>query len=139
MYLTRPIVIKALGALEAVLWNRGHKYLAILATCYVEDVGSTDMLVSTIDSKMRISTELQERIIEKYPYTKPINQKRIQNINSNLTLESIDILSDNFARHTWKYTTSKSRVKEVMSGVVSKRYMVIPEIKNILAELILDF
>jgi hypothetical protein len=136
MYLPRPMIVNALGALEAVLWARGHKYLAVLATSH-SVVSDKEMIVSPVDSKMRIPKELTDEISKIYPHTRIMNNKKTGVKEVNLTLQSIDTLTDNLTMFSWKPTASDEKLNEVF-GNNSRRLPIKPDIKLYLTKLVIE-
>lgn len=139
MYLSKPTIVRALGALEAVLWARGHEYLAIIASAYAK-TSDRDMVVSPVDSKTRTSPELLEELQKYYPFTKPTNSKKKNNhpVNStSLIIESIDNLADQLTMYSWKSTAAESKLRKVFKST-SKRMPIKPDIKNHITKLVIE-
>ena len=136
MYLPKMTCVNLLGLLEEVLWATGHKYLALLATSYAMN-SANDMLVSPVDSKMRVSKELQDELSKYYPYTRLANSKRADGKEVNLAAKSIDLLTDSLAMYSWRSTADESRLKEVF-GSTSRRFPILPDIKTHLTKLVIE-
>lgn len=142
MYLPKRHIVKALGALEAVLWARGHHYLALLSTSYCR-VYENEMIVSPVDSIRRISDESIERITELYPYQRATNSKtvtrdgRTVNKEVNLAIRSIDILTENLNMFSWKATASEELIRQVFNSN-NRSIPVVPNIKQLLADLVIE-
>jgi hypothetical protein len=136
LYLPKPTIVEALGALEAVLWARGHKYLAILATSRTV-ILEKEMMVSPLDSKMRIPKEDLAELSRLYPFTKVINNKKLGPKVVNLTADSIDRLTDNLTMFSWKSTADDSMIEEVF-GSKSRTFPIKPDIKLDLTRLVIE-
>ena len=136
LYLPKSMIVRALGALESVLWARGHKYLAILATSYSVSHES-EMIISPVDSKMRISKELAAELDYLYPFTKPNLNKKLNIKGPSMVMESIDNLADEFMAVSWKPTCDVSMLQEVL-GSSTRRVGIKPDIKTDLAKLVIE-
>lgn len=136
MYLPKMTCVNLLGLLEEVLWDTGHKYLALLATAYPLN-SSKDMLVSPVDSKMRVPKELADELSKYYPYTRLANNKKTDGKEINLAAKSIDLLTDSLAMYSWRSTADESRLKEVF-GSTSRRFPILPDIKTYLTKLVIE-
>lgn len=136
MYLPKPIIVNALGALEAVLWARNFKYLALLCTSYAI-VTDKQMVISPVESKSRVPKELTDRLDELYPFIRVPNGKKTLAKNVNLAAKSIDILSDNLSMFTWNPTAHDSMLEEVF-GVPIRKLPIKPDIKIELTKLVIQ-
>lgn len=136
MYLPKPTIVQAFGALEAVLWARGHKYLALLATSYPV-ISEREMVVSPMDSKMRVPKELSEELDRLYPYTRIVHSKKSGPKEVNLAAKSIDTLTDNLAMFSWRPTADDSMLQEVF-GTASRKLPIKPDIKVDLTRLVIE-
>ena len=137
MYLPKTSIVRALGVLESVLWARGHKYLAILSTCHAVFSTEREMVISPVDSKMRVPRELTERLDEIYPYKRINSAKKTVSKNTNLAAASIDILADNLTMFTWKATCDDSMLEEVF-GSINRKFPIKPDIKIDLTKLVIE-
>lgn len=141
MYMQTPVTINALGALEAVLWARGHKYLALLATSH-PIVIEGGMAVSPTASKSQIPQELIAEVEKWYPFTRAVGQRRaVKDISSvketNLTITSIDELADLFCKHPWRATAHEQMITEV-NGSPNRHISIIPSIRAEIAKLVIE-
>ena len=133
-YVSKSKVIDALGVVQAVLWTRGHKYLALLSTCYADS--SPDVMnINAIDSKTRIDKEMIDEINRLYPFS--LIRKKGE-IVKNLTLKSISSLSDSLSSTPWKYTADQRLVDEVCPGTVDGRLPIELDLKVQLARLVIE-
>lgn len=136
MYLPKPTIVNALGALEAILWSQGYKYLAILATSHAV-FSDREMVVSPVDSKMRVPEEYSERLSKIYPFTKNNLNKKTGPKVINLAAKSIDQLTDNLMMYSWKPSCSDEMLQEVF-GTISRKTPIKPDIKLDLTKLVID-
>ena len=138
MYLPKQTIVNALGTLESVLWARGHEYLALLSTCHLV-VSDKEMIVSPVDSKMRMPKEISEEIEMLYPFTRPaaLRKQKTANKSPNITLDAIDNLADSLTMYSWKTTASLDRVERVL-GNSNRRFLIKPDIKTYIGKLIVE-
>ena len=137
MYLPKQTIVNALGALEAVLWARGHHYLAIVASSHSVKTDRSEMIVSPQDSKMRVPKELSDELDKLYPFTRSISSKKQLNKEVNLAAKAIDTLSDNLTMFSWRPTADESLLLQVF-GSVNRRVPIRPEIKVDLTKLVIE-
>lgn len=132
-YISKDKIIDALGVTQAVLWSRGHKYLALLSTCYT-DISPEVMTINSIDSKSKIDKELIEQINTLYPFSKSKKKETV----SNMVLKSISQLSDKFSSTPWLYTASDKFVQEVCPEATKGILPIKLELKILLTKLIIE-
>lgn len=137
MYLPKPNIVQALGALETVLWARGHKYLAILATSHAIFNSDKEMIVSPVDSKMRVPDEYLKQLEELYPFSKDTTGRKVTKKSTNPAMEAIDTLTNNLMMFTWKTTCDESMLMEVF-GNTTRKLPIKPDIKLDLTRLVLE-
>lgn len=136
MYLPDSMLITALGALEAVLWARGHKYLALLATSH-SIVSDYDMVVSPVDSKKRVPEEMLAELDKIYPFKRTVVSKKAGVKYHNLTAKAIDDLADSLMMYSWRTTADESMIEEVF-GSKSRKMPIKPDIKIDLTKLVIE-
>lgn len=136
LYLSKPTIVRALGILQAVLWTRGHKYLALLATSHII-VSDSVMKIAPIDSIKRIDEASAERLNELYPYVRTIQSKKNDPTIINQAVRSIDSLTDQLTMYSWRPTADESLIKEVF-GTTSRMLPIKPTIKTELAKLVIQ-
>lgn len=136
-YLSKEALVELLGVAQAVLWARGYRYLALLLSCYAI-TSDHDMVVSPIDSKMRLSKEMIEQIEKIYPFNKPSAMKRKSDTrNNNIVLDTIDQLTDTVAMYGWRMTAPAVYIQQELNSS-SRKFMIRPDIKTSLAELVIS-
>lgn len=138
LYLPKETIVNALGTLESVLWARGHEYLAVLSSCHIV-VSDKEMIVSPVDSKMRMPKDIADEIEKLYPFTRPTTSRKQKSLNksSNITLDAIDNLADSLAMYSWKATAANERLEQVF-GSTNRRFMIKPDIKQYLGKLVVE-
>lgn len=135
-YLPDQLLKQLMGVAEAVLWRRGHHYLSLLITSHPIR-SDKEMVVSTVDSKMRIAEPLIEQLDVLYTYRRSQRIKKADNRGANLAMESIDRLTNNLMTYGWRPTTEIDRVEQVL-GYRTMRYPIKPDIKTDLARLVIE-
>lgn len=136
MYLPKPVIVKALGVAEAVLWARGHKYLALLCSSYPV-ISDKEMVISPVDSKMRVPKELSDELDRVYPFTTMASSKKVGVKQISLVARSIDTVSDNLTMFSWRSTADESMLQEVF-GNTNRKIPIKPDIKLDLTRLVLE-
>jgi hypothetical protein len=137
MYLPKFSIVQALGVLETVLWARGFKYLAILSTCQAVFSNDREIVISPVDSKMRVPKELTEKLDDIYPYKRINNNRKTVSKNTNLAAASIDTLADNLSLFSWRPTCDDSMLEEVF-GTITRKFPIKPDIKIDLTKLVIQ-
>jgi hypothetical protein len=144
MYVEKEVLVEAMGVLESVLWCRGHKYIAMLATAYA-NMDVTDNYVSSMDSKAKLAKNLSEALALIYPYQKTAvsrtEERRLspeaQKI-TNPTIKAIQAMSDNFSKYAWAATCDEEMRFELLGDKNNLRIQVPYDIKNHLALMIIE-
>lgn len=136
-------VVEALGACEAILWEMGHHYLAVLITSYrdTEDRAAT-MRISHSDSRMYIPDEMIRQLNQLYPFHRAPTVKRPEyqknDINViNPTIEAIDDIAEFLRKYSWRPTCSDAMLQQVF-GSTNRRTPVPPDIKTLIAQLVIE-
>lgn len=139
LYMPDALIKQTLAVGEAVLWNRGHKYLAVLLSCH-PIWNEKELVVSPMDSKMRIPAPLMETLDTICPYRQPQKGKKTthQGVKEvNMATVSIDNVTNDFMMYGWRPTASPERVEEVL-GYRSMRFLIKSDIKSDLARLVIE-
>jgi ribosomal protein L31E len=117
MYLDKQLLVQAFGILQAVLWARGHKYLALLSTSHIIQTDGF-MCVTNTDSRQRITKEMQAELDVLYRY--------------------FNIMGDNFSMFTWVMTADEELITEAFGNCNTRRIQVPSDIKIRLARLVIE-
>ena len=137
LYLSKPSIVSLIGVMEAVLWTRGHKYLALLSSSHPV-VSEREMVISPMDSKMRVPKELVEELDRLYRFKRTDNRrKETDGKEVNLAMESIEAFTKNATMYAWKPTADGSMLEEVF-GSSSRKFPIRPDIKLDLTRLVIE-
>lgn len=136
-YLDKNIIPKLLGVLQAVLWARGHQYLSLIATSYINTVEG-EFLISGSDSRQRVSKEDQMLLDQLYPFSKIVGGKKTGQKPINLALQSIDNITNNLSTFSWTMTADNGFIEETFGHAISKRIHIPSDIKIKLAKLVIE-
>ncbi len=136
-YFNKITIAKMMCVAEEVLWEKGHKYLALLVSAY-EHKENSDLTINPVDTRSKIDKDLLEKVVKFYPYTKTTNPKgKTKKTSVNMAVVAIDLLTDELSRYKWVITARQERVAEVF-GSNTTRCPIVPDIKNHLARLIVE-
>lgn len=128
--------IKLLGALEAVLWKWGYRYLAALITAHaVVDV--EEVTIGNISSREQLDPELVEQMRRYYPFEWRVVRKGIDTPQPHPNILAIDLIVDNLTFGAYRSTMHEDRLREVF-GEVRRKVAVFSDIKNILARFLIE-
>lgn len=136
MYLSKPTLVRLLGILQAVLWARGFKELALLATTQKE-VNDGYINVFSMDSKNRIPKEIIDDLDVLYPFNKPVKNGKAAKTETRFIINTIDSFAMDLSGVVLKMTASDQYIQEVC-GNVNRKYVVNPDIKVTLARLMVQ-
>lgn len=138
LYPEPRLIISLLGVLEAVLWHRGFRYLACLATCH-PIVGREEMVISPVDSRGQLPVELKDKIIDLYPYVFSYSRRKseVGTPEPHSVLNDIDLVVDSLLSNAWRSTAREERIRAVF-GEMQRKFPIRPDIKTDLARLIID-
>lgn len=136
MYLPKTQVVQAIGAMEAVLWARGHEYLAVLSSSYPL-MSDKEIIVSPVDSKMRVPDDMTEELNRLYPFHRVSTGKKMGDKEVNLTVKAIDTMTDNLMMFSWRPTAHPEMMQKVF-GVANRKLPIKPDIKLDLTRLVIE-
>lgn len=136
MYLSKPALVNLLAVLQTVLWARGYKYLALLATTQ-RVVNSDQINVFSIDNKTKIPQDLVDRLEQLYPFTKPMKAGRVSKIETRYIISTIDNFTNGLSANVLKMTAEDRLIEEVF-GNNNRKISIHPEIKTMLAKLLVE-
>lgn len=137
LYLPREQIIDAMIVTQAVLWAKGHYYLALLATAFPDLRHDASFLLST-DRKDRIPKELLQELDTLYPYGKHLTSKKPSNKPVNLAVNAIEQLTDKLSTQQWIATASPWFIDQVFVQSSSRQIPILPDLKTHLAQLIVQ-
>ena len=134
---TIETIATLMGLVQAKLWMEGHKYLAILSTCY-KRTNTDGILIPAPGSKDHIPKELKDAISLIYPCREKTLDRRDSAKEANLTLQSIDELTIGLSRFVWRPTADVQFLQEIFPGDKIVRVPIRPSVKIDIANLVLD-
>lgn len=137
MYLDKDTVVKTFGILQAVLWARGHHYLALLSTSYA-NMNDHEMFVTSSDSRQRIPKDMLAELDRLYPFHKIVGGRKTGQRPINLAVKSIETLADNLSMFSWTMTADSELVSQVFGNCNTKRITIPSDIKIKLAKLVIE-
>lgn len=136
-HLSKNTIVKMLGCLEAVLWAKDYKYLALLSTSH-SIFSDQELWVSAAETKVKIPKEIIEEIERIYPFSNIVNNSsRATNRVSNFIVKAIDNMVNNMTLYNLKATASDEMLIEVF-GSPNRKITVKPDIKLELAKLVIQ-
>lgn len=135
-YVSKRHNARLLGALEAVLWKRGYKYLASIITSHAI-IGQEEIIVGNISSREQIDPRLVLELKKYYPFEWSTVRKNVETPQPHGVVHSIDHIVDELTFHAYRSTMAESKLKEIYNEI-RRKVSVFSDIKNILAELVID-
>jgi hypothetical protein len=136
MHLKKETIVNCLGIAQAVLFNRGHKLLALAITSYID---TSDITILTgVDSRARIPKDLLAELDIYFPYVRKSSNKT-KNKVTNLAHQSIDKLVDDLSMVNWMITADKQLILDTSNGKQHSNRLIIPhDIKILVTKFVLD-
>lgn len=135
-YYVKDTLPATMGALEAVLWKRGFKYMAAAITSYAIE-GREEISVGNISSREQIDSRIIVELEKYYPYKWAPVKKHVVQPAEVCVLESINAIVDELVFNSWRMTLSEEKTIELFGE--RRRKLIIPsDIKTILAKLMID-
>lgn len=133
-----PVLINAFGVLEAVLWHHGHHYLSMLSSAS-QQTDDKVLVVSPIDSRGQIPSEIQEQILKLYPYNHSSWRRSTNQVHmdQNHALQAIDMMVDQLAEGSWRATASEEKLEKTF-GEKRRTLPIRSSIKIDIAKLVVD-
>lgn len=134
MYIPKHQVIQCLGVAEAILWKRGHKFLAVLITASViqSDIGYINK-----NTPIAIPQALVEEMEKLYPFHRPVSSRSRTVKQVPLMVNTISEMTDLISRYSWRATCSDEKLMELF-GNTNRRLQIPSDIKILLANCILE-
>jgi hypothetical protein len=126
---------KVLAVTEAVLWHRGFKNIAAIASSYAV-TAVEEISVGYINTREQLSLETLEKLKKHYPYGWTSPKKKNSGKAYGIT-EAIDHIADQLAFTSWRMSMCEERIIDLYKE--KRRKLTIPSnIKEQLAGLIID-
>jgi hypothetical protein len=136
LYLSKPNIVKALGVAEAVLWARGHKYLALVAGLYPIESEST-FHITSVGAKEQTPKDLKDRIEEIFKFSQVPSNRRNGPSTKNLVFESIESVIESLSAGAYRMSSADWMIEEVF-GAKIKKFQIKPDIRTDLAKLVIE-
>lgn len=129
-------VVRMLAATQAILWQTGHRNLAMLVTA--EAVTDDEFfMASTLNSHMHVPQERVEEVTRYYPYNCRPSRRQTGPAPKPEIVRSIDSLAKKFASYQWRATANPSLL-EAQYGTTSRTIVPQPDIKQQLTRLVTE-
>lgn len=136
LLIPKKLLVQAMGATQAILWQRGHHVLSALSTASVSEFDNED--VSPIESRARITKDLVAELDKYFPYTQRVSNRQKNAKPTKLVIESIDSICEEFSSYNWLITMDRYFL-QFLTGSEANRAMPVPhDIRIKVAQLILD-
>jgi hypothetical protein len=136
IHLTKQKTINAIAIAQTWLWQRGHKELSCLISAIASD-NSSEMQLSGIDSRARISRDQMEILQKVYPFATIKSQKqKTKPVND--AVAAIDSLASMFSQRDWILTAPIDHVKIITGNENYTRYSAPHDIKILIAKVVID-
>ena len=129
-------LLKAIAIVQAVLWHRGHKELAVLCSAYSKQ--SKEHQILTVESRARIPRDLQEEIRILFPFHRRLSGKSKQGKMLNSCLVAIDKIADGLCAREWIITIPDQWLADFGTEANNRKYVAPFDIKIKLANLIIS-
>lgn len=130
------------GALEALLWHRGHRYLALLMSSHLI-TNVEEIIVNSVSAREQLSPVLTEKLNYWFPYHYGYTKKTRDPKNAFIMVEKTDIgtaidhIVDELVSGTYRMTASESKILDVFPEA-RRRFTIFSNIKNLIAEFLID-
>lgn len=131
-YVNREILVNTLAVSQAVLYEKGHHFLANLVTSVPDTSG--EIVITGVDSRSRLDPELAAKLDHYYPYQRK-EASRNKNKIKNLAVLQIEKLVEQISSQPFTTTCS---AKFRVNNNNSNRLIVPSDIKNLLAKFFID-
>jgi hypothetical protein len=125
----------AIAIAQTILWQRGHQKLAALMTASANTIDGV-MQNSGLGTPTRIPPELQQKLIELYPY-ETITARREKTKPPARVFQAIESMVGQFSRD-WILRLPDSMTVQLVGNTSSRRYACPPDIRVLLAKLVYD-
>lgn len=129
-------LLKAIAIAQTVLWFNGHYELAAIVSSYSRK--ESDHKIFTVESRMRVSREYQEKIKQLFPYSKSIGKNKATAKLINPALTAIDVVSDHLSNDEWNVTLPQSWLENSNLTINNRKFVSPLDIRNKLAALIIQ-
>ena len=118
-FLDRTKQVELQGLAQAVLWQRGFKYLSLLSTSLT--TFTQEHRVSVAPTKERMPAELLVSIRRVFPHVRVTPQRKSEAKEECRVISDIETIVDDLFNSVWQPTASEAMLKEVLGDDASKR------------------
>lgn len=136
LYISRNALLELMALGQAVLWHRSRHYMALFLTCMVSEE-SNEYIVGTSDTTSRLTKENIDELNRLYPNFK-YTGKRSNSKPYNLAIKTIENTAKEITGMAWNMTADSELIKQVFQTATSRRLPLNGNLKNILAEMIIE-
>ena len=136
LHLQKEVIVNLLAVAQAVLYYRGHTFLAMAITTHVDM--TNEVMLLGVDSRARIPKEILAELDKYFPFVRK-SSNRSKNKVPNLAHQAIDKLVEDLSMFNWVMTADKNLVLELSGGKQHSNRLIIPhDIKIKVANFVLD-
>ncbi len=136
LMLSKKTVVAAAGATQAILTHYNHVKLAAIATAYAVE-NEHEFMVNGVDSRARITKDLQEELNKLFPYHRRSVSKAKNAKNSNQAIQAIESMTDKLSEKNWILTVDEKLLPYITGSETQRQFSLPHEIKNLLANLVI--
>lgn len=137
-FLDIDVQIRCLALTQAVLWHRGHTYLALLSSAYASQNTGAIHMVNTTAGRSRVSEDLQKELRKWYPHVRTIQSRKAPAKESCFVLNDIDQTCNDLTNAIWRATADQELYRQCLGESHNRQIPILPEIRIKLMELAID-
>lgn len=134
-YLSKNTIVRLLGLLEAILWHRDFKYLAVLSSSYL--ARGEVMRISPMDKISRLNPILMEEIAKPFPFTRIKPSRKSEPVVENYCVKAVESTAGDFISGNW-IPTARAELLSQITGATQKILPIKSDIKNEIARLVIE-
>lgn len=141
-YYKKETIINLLGVVEAMLWHRGHRFLAAWLTSY-PDLKELDFIAERL-SRRQLEAPLAFKLRELFPHYPIVGGKvskgkkyKDEHIDS-VAVGTINYLASGMEEERWITTIAKEKYQTIFGASGTRRLPIDPDFQNHLARLIIE-
>ena len=134
--LSKKTVVAAAGATQAILTHYNHVKLAGVATAFAVE-NEDEFMVNGVDSRARITKDLQEELNNLYQYHRRSVSKAKNARNANQAIQAIESMTDKLSEKNWVLTVDDKLLPYITGSETQRQFSLPHEIKNLLANLVI--
>lgn len=135
-YVDKQLLVNVLGVCEAVLWRRGEKYMAMLATSHVV-ITNDDFVAGTISSREQLPQALVTELESFFPLRWRYEKKSTEIDPRSDIMICLDQLTDILTSNAFRATAAEPKLEEVF-GEVRRKVKIFANVKEHLASFFIN-